>query len=219
MNTPMVNEIQQALSVVAHAQAVLHDLSDKLRLPAIAEKLDRERHAAAYESTAGILRRRADKAEGADKADLARRADWYEQRAHVMRSGAIMPFSLRTPFERLSIVADVREQLVKLMRFIATQVEARDVPEFVHSLLPVDAAKPAAGPWTTAAEAFHLPEVGQDDERYGDATEEQLLGEFARFIERAMEVLWMLGAYTKSGQLFLQPFGVEIVSSPSEGEQ
>jgi hypothetical protein len=71
-------------------------------------------HAHEYAQTAALLRRRAQQPHRseADRTDLERRASWFEARAAVKRSGALMPRELRTPLEGLQLVDDLRHALL-----------------------------------------------------------------------------------------------------------
>ncbi len=129
-----LENVVRVLAQGANFQAALHGLLEDLRLPAIAEMEEREKHAAAYETSAGVFRRRALKSEGETRAEHERRAVYYEGRARAMRSGQPMPRELRTPRERLEAVARVRDALVSVLDLVA-DVGDGDFEFFESSLI------------------------------------------------------------------------------------
>jgi hypothetical protein len=133
---PPINleHVARVLAQGASFQASLHALFEELRLPALSEMEERTKHAEAYETTAGVLRRRALKAEGDDRAENERRAAYYEGRGLAIRSGQPMPRELRTPRERLDAVGRVRDALVEVLDAIA-DVDGADFEFFESSLL------------------------------------------------------------------------------------
>ena len=143
---PPINleHIVRVLAQGASFQASLHALFEELRLPALSEMEERAKHAAAYETTAAVLRRRALKAEGEERAEHERRADYYDGRALAMRGGQPMPRELRTPRERLDAVGRVREALVEVLDAIA-DVDGADFEFFEGSLLDERGFLPSRG--------------------------------------------------------------------------
>jgi hypothetical protein len=143
---PPINleHIVRVLAQGASFQASLHALFEELRLPELAEMEERAKHAAAYETTAGVLRRRALKAEGEERAEHERRAGYYEGRARAMRSGQPMPRELRTPRERLDAVGRVRDALVEVLDAIA-DVDGPDFDFFEGALFDENGFVPQRG--------------------------------------------------------------------------
>jgi hypothetical protein len=143
---PPINleHLARVLAQGAGFQASLHALFEELRLPALSELEERTKHAEAYETTAGVLRRRALKAEGDERAEHERRAAYYEGRALAMRSGLAMPRELRTPRERLDAVGRARDALVEVLDAIA-DFDGADFEFFESSLLDERGFLPPAG--------------------------------------------------------------------------
>jgi hypothetical protein len=143
---PPINleHVARVLAQGASFQALLHGLFEELRLPALSEMEERAKHAEAYETTAGVLRRRALKAEGEEREEHERRAAYYEGRALAIRSGQPMPRELRTPLERLDAVGRVRDALVEVLEAIAN-VDGTDFAFFEESLLDERGFLPPAG--------------------------------------------------------------------------
>jgi len=143
---PPINleHIVGVLAQGASFQASLHALFEELRLPALSEMEERAKHAAAYETSAGVLRRRALKAEGEERAEHERRARYYEGRALAMRSGQPIPRELRTPRERLDAVGRVRDALVEVLEAIG-DVDGADFELFETSLLDERGFLPSPG--------------------------------------------------------------------------
>jgi hypothetical protein len=129
-----LEHVARVLAQGAGFQACLHALFEELRLPALSEMQERAKHAEAYETTAGVLRRRALKADGEEREEHERRAVYYEGRAFAMRSGQPMPRELRTPRERLDAVGRVRDALVEVLDAVA-DVDGADFAFFEESLL------------------------------------------------------------------------------------
>src|SRR3974390_852128 len=145
-NVPPINleHVARVLAQGASFQASLHALFEELRLPALSEMEERTKHAEAYETTAGVLRRRALKAEGDERAEHERRAAYFEGRALAMRSGQPMPRELRTPRERLDAVGRVRDALVEVLDAIG-DVDGADFAFFEESLLDERGFLPSRG--------------------------------------------------------------------------
>jgi len=154
MNTPeeaVTRDLLEVLALGAQYTAAMHQLHESLRTPQIAAAVARREHAAAYEQTAGIYRRRAEKAEGDDRVELERRASYYEARARVKREGALMPRELRTPGERLESVDRVRQALLRLLALIG-DVDGEDLEAFEAAIVdPKQELPPRAG---SAADQF-----------------------------------------------------------------
>jgi hypothetical protein len=143
---PPINleHLVRVLAQGASFQASLHALFEELRIPALSEMQERAKHAKAYEASAGILRRRALKADGDERAEHERRAAYYEGRALAMRSGQPVPRELRTPRERLDAVGRVRDALVEVLDAIA-DVDGPDFDFFEGSLLDERGVVPQRG--------------------------------------------------------------------------
>jgi hypothetical protein len=139
-----LEHVARVLAQGASFQASLHALFEELRVPALSEMQERAKHAEAYETTAGVLRRRALRAEGEERAEHERRAAYYEGRALAMRSGQPMPRELRTPRERLDAVGRVRDALVEVLEAIA-DVDGADFDFFEASLLDESGFLPQRG--------------------------------------------------------------------------
>ena len=139
-----LEHLVRVLSQGASFQAALHALFEELRLPALSELQERAKHAEAYETSAGVLRRRALKADGDERAEHERRAAYYEGRARAMRSGQPMPRELRTPRERLDAVGRVRDALVEVLDAIE-DVDGADFEFFEGSLLDDRGFLPSRG--------------------------------------------------------------------------
>jgi hypothetical protein len=148
----------RTLRHVAGAQHALHELVERLRTPEVEDQLERERTAKAYESTAGVLRRRSEKVResiaagasagpyGEDPDDLDRRATWYEARAGVKRRNEIMPPELRTELEKLTIVGRFREELA-LVLTTAAEIGGEYLPAFVEALQADTQKDGTVEPW------------------------------------------------------------------------
>jgi hypothetical protein len=93
---------------------------------------DDDRLATEYERTAALYRRRAAR-RPEDAADLAKRAEWFERRALVKRSGEAMPRELRTPAETLAVVDEFRQTLAVALA-IAGELDAADLAAFGRCL-------------------------------------------------------------------------------------
>ena len=93
-----------------------------------------EEHAASYQATANMLRRRATRQEADDKASTLSRASWFERRAEIKRAGGVMPRDLRTPGERLGFVDGLRQALL-LVAEACDQIDPDDVSTFVRRLV------------------------------------------------------------------------------------
>jgi hypothetical protein len=102
------------------------------------------RHASEYAKTAALLRRRALQSHRTDdeRAELRRRADWYERRAVVKREGGIMPPELRTPLESLELVDELRRRLASVD--LARQLSLDEVEAFCLALKHVCGDRPCA---------------------------------------------------------------------------
>ena len=142
MSTPskteqeITGEVLEVLGLGARYSAALHALHETIRTPAVEAELARAEHAAAYEQTAGVYRRRAaaDKVAPDERVELERRAAYYEARARVKRAGAVMPPELRTPAERLEAVDRVRAALLRLLASIG-DVSGEELEAFESALL------------------------------------------------------------------------------------
>ena len=154
MNAPeeaITHDLLEVLALGSRYTAAMHQLHESLRTPQIAAEVARREHAAAYEQTAGVYRRRAEKSEGTDRAELERRASYYEARARVKREGVLMPRELRTPGERLESVDRVRQALLRLLALIA-DVDGEDLEAFEAAIVdPKQELPPRAG---SAADQF-----------------------------------------------------------------
>jgi hypothetical protein len=154
MNAPeeaVTRDLLEVLALGSRYTAAMHQLHESLRTPQIAAEVARREHAAAYEQTAGVYRRRAEKAAGDDRAELERRAAYYEARARVKREGALMPRELRTPGERLESVDRVRQALLRLLALIG-DVDGEDLEAFEAAIVdPKQELPPRAG---SAADQF-----------------------------------------------------------------
>lgn len=148
MNTPeeaIIRDLLDVLALGSRYTAAVHQLHESLRTPQIAAEVARREHAAAYDETAKVYRRRAEKAEAADRAELERRAAYYEARARVKREGALMPRELRTPAERLASVDLVRQSLLRLLALLG-DVDTEDVEAFEAAIVdPHGELPPRAG--------------------------------------------------------------------------
>ncbi len=109
-------------------------------------------HAREYAETAALLRCRAQQLHRSepDRADLERRARWFEARAEVKRSGAPMPPELRTPLEGLQLVDDLRHELLDLSNLVQ-DVSAGELDAFLQALVPESNPPPGAGEALRAA--------------------------------------------------------------------
>jgi hypothetical protein len=96
-------------------------------------------HAASYQATADMLRRRAGRQEGEHQTSTLQRADWFARRAEIKRTGGIMPRELRTPGERLSFVNSLRHGLL-LVWEACEQLDPEDVTRFVGYLVDGEGA-------------------------------------------------------------------------------
>jgi hypothetical protein len=74
---------------------------------------ERLRLATHYEATAGVYRRRAERADRTpeQRAEELKRAEWYERRAAVFRAGDEMPAAYRTPRESCAKVDELRKAI------------------------------------------------------------------------------------------------------------
>jgi hypothetical protein len=96
---------------------------------------ERLRLAAHYEATAGVYRRRAERADRTpdQRAEELRRAEWYERRAAVFRAGEEMPAAYRTPRESCAKVDELRKALCVVAGVFA-DLTIPEVVSFQHYL-------------------------------------------------------------------------------------
>jgi hypothetical protein len=74
-------------------------------------QVERLRLSTHYEATAGVYRRRAERADRSpeQRVEELQRAEWYERRAAVFRAGEEMPAAYRTPRESCAKVDELRK--------------------------------------------------------------------------------------------------------------
>ncbi len=196
--SPLISQIVETVADVQRVGAKLLELVARMQTPAVADALERQRQAQAYESTAGVLRRRALAAadRGEERDDLQKSAQWYSERAIVKRAGGIMPAHLRTPLERLELVGRFREQLADLLP-LAAELEAADAPAFVASFLD-DAEPPPV--FLAAFPPSVTPKPGEPAE---------LGAVFTTFVDDARSLVADLGGFVDAdGALRFVPFGI-----------
>lgn len=220
------DSLLRTLRHLASAQNALHELVERLRTPEVEDQLERERTAKAYESTAGVLRRRSEKVResiaaggstgpyGEDPEDLDRRAGWYEARAGVKRRNEIMPPELRTDLEKLSIVGRFREELA-LVLTQAADISGEYLPAFVEALQADTQKNGTVEPWPEDV----LP-IG-DVDRF--APELADIGvAFTTMVTSALALLAHLGAFVpaerpegKDGAILaFRAFGMSLAAPP-----
>jgi hypothetical protein len=103
MNDPHDKPLARVLELLATASDAVRGALRDAEGPAV----DDELLAAEYARTAALYRRRAAR-RPEDAQRLARRAEWFEQRARVKRAGDPMPRDLRTPTETMAVVDQFR---------------------------------------------------------------------------------------------------------------
>lgn len=101
--------------------------------------------AAAYEETAGVLRRRLARVGGSPQmhAETEQRAAYFVSRAAHKRGGDPMPYALRTANEQLTYVDAFRHELVDLVDLV--QLLASEEIQAFASALESPIARPAPG--------------------------------------------------------------------------
>jgi hypothetical protein len=146
---------QTALEQLAAARAELFEAP----LLGGRQELPNEEHAASYQATAAMLRRRAKMQPAAHQAESIARAEWFEKRAAIKRTGGVMPRDLRTPGERLGFVDGLRRALLLVLE-ATEQLELEDVSTFVRRLVDDD-DHPLHGEQTLAAAALARDSVAE----------------------------------------------------------
>jgi hypothetical protein len=127
-NQPPEAPLERALDLLAAAYALVQG---EVQQAERATHDDRDL-ATEYERTAALYRRRA--ARRPEEAErLTKRAEWFERRAQVKRTGGPMPRELRTPAETLARVDEFRQALAATLA-MASDFEANDVRCFVRCL-------------------------------------------------------------------------------------
>jgi len=91
---------------------------------------ERLRLATHYEATAGVYRRRAERADRTpeQRVEELQRAEWYEKRAAIFRTGEEMPAAYRTPRESCAKVDELR----KAICLVAGVFADLTIPEVVN---------------------------------------------------------------------------------------
>lgn len=146
---------QTALEQLAAARAELFEAP----LLGGRQELPNEEHADSYQATAAMLRRRAKTQPAAHQAESLARAEWFEKRAAIKRTGGVMPRELRTPGERLGFVDGLRRALLLVLE-ATEQLELDDVAIFVRRLVD-DADHPLHGNQTMQAAALARSTVAE----------------------------------------------------------
>jgi hypothetical protein len=117
-------------------QSIETDLAGTTIDESIQTEAVRFRLAADYESTAGALRRRAERPDRSaeQRAQELQRAEWYQLRAIAFRTGKPLPPNLRTPRESCAIVDDLRKACCAVAGLL-TKVTIAEVAAFQHYLV------------------------------------------------------------------------------------
>lgn len=109
-------------STVAHLGTIRDELAGFMVNDSVGEfpvgtcpvpQAERLRLATHYAATAGVYRRRAERADRTpeQRAEELQRAEWYEKRAAVFRTGEEMPAAYRTPRESCAKVDELRKAI------------------------------------------------------------------------------------------------------------
>lgn len=103
---------------------------------------ERLRLAAHYDATAGVYRRRAERADRTpeQRAEALQRAEWYETRAAVFHAGEEMPAAYRTPRESCAKIDELRKAICVVAGVFA-DLTITEVVNFQHYLRDINGVR------------------------------------------------------------------------------
>jgi len=175
----------------------------------------RRRLAAEWDQQAKVLRRRANKVDAAvdaaDRAELERRASWYERRAELQEQGLAFPRELSTPLDHLDRIDAFRRLLADLAELLG-EIRTEDFAAFALALL--NGGGPLDGRPTSGDNDGAKPPAMTGEHLGRFQLEVYALLESAGVVLRASEGTHRVADHSAAGQFSFLPYNLPKTQYP-----